>query len=100
MNFILHYLLIKFLNYLYYVFNKNNLLFYMSDVTDLSIILIIVFGLIVYVSYIKKIIAAQYTINDKNCNPVTLFLNSIKGDPAEGVNSFAKCVRSLDQTPT
>ena len=85
---------------MYYVFNKNNLLFYMSDVTDLSIILILVFGLIVYVSYIKKIINAQYTINDKNCNPVTLFLNSIKGDPVDGVNSFANCVRSLDKTPS
>ena len=72
----------------------------MSDITDLSIILIIVFGLIVYISYLRKIINAQYTINDKNCNPVTLFLNSIKGDPADGVSSFANCVRSLDQTPT
>lgn len=72
----------------------------MSDVTDLSIILILIFGLIVYVSYVKKIINAQYTINDKNCNPVTLFLNSIKGDPVDGVNSFANCVRSLDKTPS
>jgi hypothetical protein len=72
----------------------------MSDITDLSIILIIIFGLIVYVSYLRKIINAQYTINDKDCNPLTLFLNSIKGDPSEGVSSFAKCVRSLDQTPT
>jgi hypothetical protein len=72
----------------------------MSDITDLSIILVIIFGLIVYVSYVRKIINAQYTINDKNCNPVTLFLNSIKGDPAEGVNSFANCVGRLDKTPT
>ena len=68
----------------------------MSDVTDFSIILILIFGLIVYVLFVKKLIDAQYTINDKNCNPVTLFLNSIKGDPIDGVNSFANCVRILD----
>jgi hypothetical protein len=71
----------------------------MSDVTDFSIILVIIFGLIVYVSYVRKLIDAQYTINDKNCNPVTLFLNSIDADPGDSVNNFANCVRSLNTTP-
>jgi hypothetical protein len=67
----------------------------MSDSTDLSIILILVIGLILYVTYIRKIIDAQYTIQNKNCNPITMFINSINADPQDAVNNFAQCVHDL-----
>jgi competence protein ComGC len=68
----------------------------MSDSTDLSIILILVIGLILYIIYVRKIIDAQYMIQNKNCNPITMFINSINAYPADGVNNFAECVNSLD----
>ena len=68
----------------------------MSDSTDLSIILILVIGLILYVTYIRKIIDAQYTIQNKNCNPITMFINSINADPVDAVNNFGECVNLLD----
>ena len=68
----------------------------MSDSTDLSIILILVIGLILYVIYLRKIIDAQYTIQNKNCNPVTMFINSISADPVDAVNNFGECVNLLD----
>lgn len=68
----------------------------MSDSTDLSIILILVIGLILYVIYLRKVIDAQYTIQNKNCNPITMFINSINADPIDAVNNFGECVNLLD----
>jgi len=68
----------------------------MSDSTDLSIILILVIGMILYVIYLRKVIDAQYTIQNKNCNPITMFINSINADPVDAVNNFGECVNLLD----
>ena len=68
----------------------------MSDSTDLSIILILVIGMILYVIYLRKVIDAQYTIQNKNCNPITMFINSINADPNDAVNNFGECVNLLD----
>jgi hypothetical protein len=68
----------------------------MSDSTDLSIILILVIGMILYVIYLRKVIDAQYTIQNKNCNPITMFINSINADPIDAVNNFGECVNLLD----
>jgi hypothetical protein len=65
----------------------------MSDSTDLGIILIILVGTIVYFTYIRKLIDANYDINNIKCNPVTMFLKSINADVAESTNDFAECVQ-------
>ena len=70
----------------------------MSDTTDLSIVLIIIFGYIIYIFYIKKIIFAKYDINNIKCNPVNLFLKSINADSADNINDFAECVQLLNPT--
>jgi hypothetical protein len=68
----------------------------MSDMTDLSIIFIIIFGYIAYIYYIKKIIYAKYDINNIKCNPVNLFLKSINADSADNIDDFAECVQLLN----
>jgi hypothetical protein len=68
----------------------------MSDSTDLSIVLIIIVGYIIYIFYIKKIIFAKYDINNIKCNPVNLFLKSINADSADNINDFAECVQILN----
>jgi hypothetical protein len=68
----------------------------MSDTTDLSIIIVLVIGLIVYIHFIKRIIYAKYDINNIKCNPVNLFLKSINADTTDSINNFAECVQLLN----
>ena len=67
----------------------------MSDNTDLSIIIILLFGFIIYVYYIRKTIDAKYDIHNIKCNPVNLFLKSINAEPSETIDDFAECVQLL-----
>jgi hypothetical protein len=75
----------------------------MSDSTDFTIIIVLLFGFTFYVYYLRKIIDAVYDINNIKCNPVNLFLKSINAEPSESINSFAECVQLLgspNDTPT
>jgi len=65
----------------------------MSDSTDLGIIVILIIGLILYVTYIRKMIDSKYDINSIKCNPINLFLKSINADMQESTNNFAECVQ-------
>jgi hypothetical protein len=67
----------------------------MSDSTDFSIVIILLFGFTFYVYYLRKIIDAVYDINNIKCNPVNLFLKSINEEPSESINNFAECVQLL-----
>ncbi len=67
----------------------------MSDITDFSIILILLVGFNIYVYYIRKIIDSQHDINNIKCNPVNLFLKSIHAEPSESIDEFAQCVQLL-----
>jgi hypothetical protein len=67
----------------------------MSDSTDFSIVIILLFGFTFYVFYLRKIIDAVYDINNIKCNPVNLFLKSINAEPSESINNFAECVQLL-----
>ena len=67
----------------------------MSDSSDLSIIIILLFGFGFYVYYLRKMIDAKYDINNMKCNPVNLFLKSINAEPSESINNFAECVQLL-----
>ena len=67
----------------------------MSDTTDLSIILILIGGLIVYIYYVKNSINAKYDFNNMKCNPVNLFLKSINSYAEESIDNFAECVQLL-----
>jgi hypothetical protein len=75
----------------------------MSDSTDFTIVIVLLFGFIFYVYYLRKIIDALYDINNIKCNPVNLFLKSINAEPSESINNFAECVQLLgspNDTPT
>ena len=65
----------------------------MSDSTDLSIIIILLFGLFAYVIYVRRMIDAKYDINSIKCNPVNLFLKSINADTTDSIDNFAECVQ-------
>lgn len=67
----------------------------MSDSTDFTIIIVLLFGFTFYVYYLRKIIDALYDINNIKCNPVNLFLKSINEEPSESINNFAECVQLL-----
>lgn len=67
----------------------------MSDSTDFTIIIVLLFGFIFYIYYLRKIIDAIYDINNIKCNPVNLFLKSINAEPSESIDSFAECVQLL-----
>ena len=67
----------------------------MSDSTDFTIVIILLFGLIIYVLFINKIIKAYYDINNIKCNPVNLFLKSINAEASESIDDFAECVQLL-----
>jgi len=67
----------------------------MSDSTDFTIVVVILFGFTFYVYYLRNIIDALYDINNIKCNPVNLFLKSINAEPSESINNFAECVQLL-----
>jgi uncharacterized membrane protein len=67
----------------------------MSDNTDLSIIIIILFSFIIYVYYVRRTIDAKYDIHNIKCNPINLFLKSINEDPEQSIDNFAECVQLL-----
>lgn len=67
----------------------------MSDSTDFTIVIVLLFGFSFYVYYLRKIIDALYDINNIKCNPVNLFLKSINAEPSESINNFAECVQLL-----
>ena len=67
----------------------------MSDSTDFTIVIVLLFGFIFYIYYLRKIIDALYDINNIKCNPVNLFLKSINAEPSESINNFAECVQLL-----
>ena len=67
----------------------------MSDTTDLTIVIILLFVLFCYLSYIRNLFDSIYDINNIKCNPVNLFLNSIGVDSADSIDNFAECVQTL-----
>lgn len=67
----------------------------MSDSTDFTIIIVLLFGFVFYVYYLRKIIDSIYDIHNIKCNPVNLFLKSINAEPSESINNFAECVNLL-----
>jgi hypothetical protein len=69
----------------------------MSDTTDFTIVITLLFLLICYVSYIRKLIDSVQDINNTKCNPVNLFLKAIyaDSDSPENVDDFAQCVQSI-----
>jgi hypothetical protein len=67
----------------------------MSDSTDFTIIIVLLFGFTFYIYYLRKIIDALYDINNIKCNPVNLFLKSIHAEPSESIDEFAQCVQLL-----
>ena len=69
----------------------------MSDTTDLGIIIILVFGLIINTFYVRRLIDSKYDINSIKCNPINLFLKSINEDPRDSVNSFGECVQLFSE---
>lgn len=80
------------------LYNSNKILIYfMSDTTDFTIVITLLFILICYVSYIRKLIDSVNDINNIKCNPVNLFLKSIYADSnsSEGIDDFADCVHEL-----
>jgi hypothetical protein len=68
----------------------------MSDTTDFTIVILLLFLLICYVSYIRKLIDSVHDINNTKCNPVNLFLKAIYADSdSENIDEFAQCVQSM-----
>lgn len=69
----------------------------MSDTTDFTIVITLLFLLICYVSYIRKLIDSIHDINNTKCNPVNLFLKAIyaDSDSPENIDDFAQCVQSI-----
>ena len=67
----------------------------MSDTTDLSIIILLIFILIMYMLYVTRIINAKYDVNNTKCDPLNLFLKSINAESSEGIDNFAECVNLL-----
>jgi hypothetical protein len=67
----------------------------MSDATDMSIIILLIFMLIIYMFYVTRIISAKYDVNNTKCDPLNLFLNSINSESSESIDNFAECVNLL-----
>ena len=67
----------------------------MSDTTDFTIVITLLFVLICYISYIRKLIDSVQNINNTKCNPVNLFLKAIYADPDSTKDDFAECVQSI-----
>lgn len=72
----------------------------MSDTSDLTIVIILMGGFVLYVYYIRKTIDAIYDINNIKCNPINLFLKSINEEPSESIDNFAECVQLLGPQDT
>jgi hypothetical protein len=67
----------------------------MSDITDLTIVIILMVILICYTSYLRVLIEATFNINNVKCNPLNLFIKSINADSPDSIDDFAECVHLL-----
>jgi hypothetical protein len=69
----------------------------MSDSSDRNIVMILTFGVVLYMFYVKGNLKIKNDWLNVKCNPLKLFLTSINSDPVASVGTFSDCVNQFNK---